>query len=61
VDPSGVLANGTPEEVTEKCQEAIQNLGAEGGFILGPGCAMPSTTPDENIDAMVEAARRFHY
>jgi uroporphyrinogen decarboxylase len=61
VDPSGIMVQGTPEEVTEKCREAIKNLGSGGGFILGPGCAMPSTTPDENIDAMVEAARRFHY
>ena len=61
VDPSGVLAKGTPEEVTDKCREAIQTLGGGGGFILGPGCAMPSTTPDENIDAMIEAARSFHY
>lgn len=61
VDPSGVLAKGTPEEVTDKCREAIQTLGGGGGFILGPGYAMPSTTPDENIDAMIEAARSFHY
>jgi len=61
VDPSGVLANGTSEEVEEKCREAIRVLGEGGGFVLGPGCAMPSTTPDENIDAMVEAARKYHY
>lgn len=61
VDPSGVLARGTPEEVTDKCREPIQNLGGGGEFILGPGYAMPPTTPDENIDAMIEAARRFHY
>ena len=61
VDPSGVLAKGTPEEVRDKCREAIQTLGGGGGFILGLGCAMPSTNPDENIDAMIEAASRFHY
>ena len=61
VEPSGVLAQGTPQQVTEKCREAIEILGPGGGFILGPGCALPPTTPDENILAMVEAARRFHY
>jgi uroporphyrinogen decarboxylase len=61
VDPSGVLAKGTPVEVDEKCREAIRVLGEGGGLILGPGCAMPSTTPDENIDAMMEAARKYHY
>ncbi len=59
VDPSEVMANGTPEIVTEKCNEALENLSRGGGFILGPGCALPSTTPDENVDAMIEAARRF--
>lgn len=58
VDPSGVMAQGTPAAVLEKCQEAITNLGPE-GFILGPGCALPATTPDENMHAMVEAAHIF--
>ncbi|MBE0696316.1 MAG: uroporphyrinogen decarboxylase family protein, partial [Anaerolineaceae bacterium] len=52
VDPSGVLAQGTPAEVFEKCNEAISNLGPQ-EFILGPGCALPATTPDENMHAMV--------
>ncbi|GMQ93839.1 MAG: uroporphyrinogen decarboxylase family protein [Acidimicrobiia bacterium] len=58
VDPSGVMAMGTPEEVEEKCKEAIEILGAGGGLILGPGCALPPTTPPENVHAMVEAAKR---
>jgi uroporphyrinogen-III decarboxylase len=54
-----VMANGTPELVLEKCQEALRNLSPGAGFILGPGCALPPTTPDENIDAMIAAAKRF--
>lgn len=59
VDPSEVMAYGSPELVEEKCQEALENLSPGGGFILGPGCALPPTTPDENIDAMIETAKRF--
>jgi MtaA/CmuA family methyltransferase len=59
VDPNTVMALGTPAEVVDACREAIQILSPGGGFILGPGCALPATTPDENIHAMVEAARRF--
>lgn len=59
VDPSEVMASGTPELVIEKCIEALENLSPGGGFILGPGCALPPTTPDENIDAMIETAKRF--
>jgi uroporphyrinogen-III decarboxylase len=58
IDPSDVLANGTPESVIEKCREALEILSPGGGFILGPGCALPATTPDENIDALIETAKR---
>jgi uroporphyrinogen decarboxylase len=61
VDPSEVLAQGTPELVMEKARVVIETLGPGGGFILGPGCALPAITPDENLDALVEAARRYPY
>jgi uroporphyrinogen decarboxylase len=61
VDPSGVMAQGTPEQVRMACREAFTNMGAGGGFILGPGCALPATTPDENIDAMVAEAKQLVY
>ncbi|MFN2212423.1 MAG: uroporphyrinogen decarboxylase family protein [Anaerolineales bacterium] len=59
IDPSEVMANGTPELVMQKCNEALENLSPGGGFILGPGCALPPNTPDENIDAMIEASKKF--
>ena len=59
VDPSEVMAYGTPELVMEKCNEALENLAPGSGFILGPGCALPPSTPDENIDTMIEAANKF--
>ena len=59
VDPSEVMAFGTPELVEEKCFEALDNLSTGSGFILGPGCALPPTTPDENIDAMIESAKKY--
>ena len=61
VDPNTVMASGTAAEVKEACRVAIHNLAPGGGFILGPGCALPSTTPDANIDAMMEAARTYVY
>jgi uroporphyrinogen decarboxylase len=59
IDPSEVLANGTADLVTQKCREALEILAPGGGFILGPGCALPPSTPDENIDAIVAAARTW--
>ena len=61
VDPSGVMAFGTPELVEEKCFEALDNLSPGSGFILGPGCALPPITPDENIDAMIESAKKYQF
>jgi uroporphyrinogen decarboxylase len=59
IDPSGVIALGTPELVEKKCREAIEILAPGGGFILGPGCALPPTTPPENVHAIIEAARKW--
>jgi MtaA/CmuA family methyltransferase len=59
VDPSGVMALGSPELVEAKSREAIEVLGPGGGFILAPGCALPPKTPPANVHAMVEAARRY--
>jgi uroporphyrinogen decarboxylase len=61
VDPSGVMVKGTPEQVRAASREAFANLGMGGGFILGPGCALPATTPDDNIDAMIDEAKKLVY
>lgn len=58
LDPSEVLASGSPELVRDKCLEALEILAPGGGFILGPGCAMPATTPDENIEALIETVKQ---
>jgi uroporphyrinogen decarboxylase len=59
IDPSNVLARGTPDLVTEKVKEAINVLGADGGLILGPGCALPPNTPADNVHAMIDAAHKY--
>lgn len=59
IDPSAVMALGTLELVKEKCNEALENLSPGGGFILGPGCALPPNTPHENVITMIEAAKEF--
>lgn len=59
IDPSGVLQQGSVEAVEEACREAIEVLAPGGGFILGPGCALPGTTPAKNIDKLVECARVY--
>jgi MtaA/CmuA family methyltransferase len=56
---TAVMASGTPQEVEDACREAIAILGADGGLILGPGCALSPETPADNIHALVESAVKY--
>lgn len=47
------LLQGTPEDVYRQARYAIE----AGVDIIGPECAIPLTTPLENLRAIVEAAR----
>ena len=56
---TNLLQNGTPEEVDEACREIIEVWKPDSGFILGPGCAMGSTVPADNVHALVESAKKY--
>ena len=59
IDPSGVLARGTVEQVREATRQLISVWKPGGRFILNAGCAIPPTTPPENIHALVAAAKEY--
>jgi uroporphyrinogen decarboxylase len=59
IDPSGILANGTVEEVRAETRQLISTWKPGGRFVLNAGCAIPPTAPAENIRAMIETAREF--
>ena len=54
IDPSGVLALGTPELVSRKTRELIKIMRGSNRFILNAGCAIPPNTPEGNLRAMLE-------
>jgi MtaA/CmuA family methyltransferase len=56
IDPSGVLALGTPALVEARTRELLQTFGGVPGFILNAGCAIPAETPPANLRAMIAAA-----
>lgn len=60
LDPSGVLALGTPALVEARTRELLGLFAGEPRFILNAGCAIPAETPPENLRAMIRAARVFH-
>ena len=59
IDPSSVLALGTPGLVEKKTLELLTLYKDSNRFILNAGCAIPSTTPSENLKMMINTARNF--
>ena len=59
IDPSGVLALGTPELVRKKTTELLDVFSKTNRFIANSGCALPSFTPEKNIRAFVETVRNY--
>ena len=59
VDPSAVLALGTPQLVAEKTSELLAIFADTPRFILNAGCAIPPTTPPENLHAMIRTRRLY--
>ena len=57
IDPSGVLALGSPQLVAAKTRELLDIFAGNPRFILNAGCAIPPATPPENLRAMLAAAR----
>jgi uroporphyrinogen decarboxylase len=57
IDPNAVLALGTPELVTRKTNELLDIFADTPGFILNSGCALPASTPEENVRAMLSCRR----
>jgi len=54
-----VMLRGTPQLVRQRSLEAMRDAGRGGGFILSTGDQCPRDTPEENIHAMIEAARHY--
>lgn len=59
IDPSGVLALGSPRVVEEKTRELLTVFADTPRFILNAGCAIPPTTPAENLHTLIRTARSF--
>ena len=59
LDPSAVVALGTPELVESNSRELIRLFSDTGRFILNAGCAIPATAPESNLRAMLRAAESW--
>ncbi len=57
LDPSGVVALGTPQVVERKARELLEVFADTPRFVLNAGCAIPASAPAANLHALVRAAR----
>ncbi|MGM0414913.1 MAG: uroporphyrinogen decarboxylase family protein [Bacillota bacterium] len=56
--PGSLLQTGSPEEVEDYVKDLIENVGADGGYILSNGVVLDDAQP-ENVTAMLEAGRKY--
>ena len=56
IDPTGVMALGTPDLVEAKCRTLMAIFADTPRLILNAGCALPATTPPANLRAMIRTA-----
>jgi len=57
--PANLLKN-TLEEIDAEAKAICEKaMGSPRGFILGSGCEVPIDTPPANIDALINAARKY--
>jgi MtaA/CmuA family methyltransferase len=59
IDPSSVLALGTPEMIAQKTRELLEIFSDTPRFVLNAGCAISPITPSENLKALIRTAREF--
>ncbi|MHC1635242.1 MAG: uroporphyrinogen decarboxylase family protein [Candidatus Methanospirareceae archaeon] len=59
IDQTRTLLFGSPRDVEEEAKDAIRTAARGGRFILSPGCEVAPQTPEENIFAMIEAAKKY--
>ena len=56
---TNTLLTGTPDDVRSEVRELLEAFAGCPRFILGTGDQVAPDTPEENLFAMVEEARRF--
>jgi uroporphyrinogen decarboxylase len=57
LDPAHILRNRSRQEVRAHACEILRIMSPGGGFLLGPGCALPPDTKEENIHELMECVR----
>jgi uroporphyrinogen decarboxylase len=61
LDPVAILAHGTPQDVLRAARDyiVIINTSGHNRFVLSSGCTLAMETPDENLHALINAAKNW--
>lgn len=59
IDPSGIIALGTPDDVRLESLKILDAYRGNPRLVIGAGCAIPPTAPEENIRALIETTREY--
>lgn len=59
IDPLGVFRTGTPESIDKATKIIVENVSKKGGHILSTGAMVAVDTPEQNMMAMIRAARKY--
>jgi len=59
IHPLKFLRFGNPESIKQEVKRELDSAKAGGGYIMCTGGELGDGTPDENIDAMIEATEEF--
>ena len=59
IDPTGIIAYGTPTMVEEKLKEILTRYADSPLLIINAGCAIPASTPPQNIFKLIEITRNY--
>lgn len=57
LNPITEMMDATPETIRAASRRSFEQAGAQGRFILSPGCELPPQTPYENLETLVASAR----
>jgi uroporphyrinogen decarboxylase len=58
ISEKATIVEGSPQEVAAQTRDAIEQTGGR-RVLVGPGCVIPTNTPDVNVRAVIDAVQEM--
>jgi hypothetical protein len=59
--PPALQSIGSPEDVSDYCKKLIDEVGYDGGLLLGVGCEIAPDCKEENMKAMLHTTKTYEF